>query len=216
MENFIQGIPAEVADSEVGKDAVALREAAVTALQSFRADLEHAESDDSLKRYLPAVREEELAKRRAKIADKTEKELHRIEKLIEQREQTLASDEATALKAPADSDAPAIVSSFTALSREQRLAVLHQLEGALNQSEDARRYVKALLGANRFLNLLDPMEVNGVDTRTRLELALRATNPKLVEVDRARLALRAVREASNRVRERISGGLDVRARLQNS
>jgi hypothetical protein len=224
MDHYLPPIPADLDVTQgIPREVVGLREGLTIALANYQDACSQAEQDPELREINDQCYvAKKVGERKGIAAAMAEREVQRLEKLINGHESDIAKDEAAVtLGKPDPATQAAVIQSFTALSRDERLAVLRSVENDLfvpTCAREAREYLQAILQANPYLSLVPDLHVNGQSTRMRLEASLKASfNPDgYKRIAEARTALKVARESAARVRELLAGDTDIRARLIRS
>jgi hypothetical protein len=221
-QHYLPNLPEDIDGSTgIPREVVGVRSGLGIALSDFQKACQAIDADPELaeitdQRYVTKKRGE----LKAVAAAKATREVERLERIVQGHEKVLADDAAklTIGKGPDEATKAAVVTSFTALSRDERLAMLRAVENELavpSRAADARTYLQSLLSANAFLNLIPSVITNGQSTRERLEASLKASLDPAgsKRINDSRTALQIAREASQRAREIIGGNGDARARM---
>jgi hypothetical protein len=222
MDHYLAPIPDGIdVTSGIPKEAAGIRNGMAIALASYQDACSQAEQDPELREIQDArFVAKKIGERKAVAAVQAERELERLERIVAGHESVIEKD-AAALTIGKPSDpavTSAIIQSFSGLDKQARQATLLACEQDLvvpSRAQDARDYLRAILGSNVHLNLIPSLVVNGSSLRDRLEASLKASiNPEgFKKLHDSRLALRAAKESAQRIREIIGGNRDMRARM---
>jgi hypothetical protein len=185
MDSYLPNLP-EGIDGSTGipKEVTGIRNGLSIALNDYNQAVQTIDADAELnqiadQRYVTKKKGE----MRAVAAAGAEREIARLEKLVAGHESVIEKDAAalTIGRAPDPAVTSAIIQSFSALDKQARQATLLACEQDLavpSRAQDARDYLRAILGSNIHLNLIPSLVVNGSSLRDRLEASLKTSiNP---------------------------------------